>query len=108
MSKGDIDVGVGLGYVAGMLLCELMRSISISTSWFINYQAGQQASHCPLVSPPTSVAVAAFSLILTLPCLFHLFVSFSVSQVVLSLSFPLALSVFVSFFLFVSFSLYIC
>ena len=48
LSKGDVDIWVGLAYVGGVMVCELMRSISISISWIINYQAGQQALFCPV------------------------------------------------------------
>ncbi|XP_076436012.1 ATP-binding cassette sub-family C member 5-like [Babylonia areolata] len=42
LSRGEVEVGVGLAYVVGMILCELMRSITMGQTWFINYQAGMR------------------------------------------------------------------
>ena len=51
LSKGDVDIWVGLAYVGGVMVCELMKSVSLSVSWIISYQAGQQVLFSLMLTP---------------------------------------------------------
>ncbi|KAL8625042.1 hypothetical protein ACOMHN_012051 [Nucella lapillus] len=42
LSEGEVDVGVGMAYVAGMVLCELLRSLCMGQAWMNNYIAGMR------------------------------------------------------------------
>ncbi|XP_060577708.1 ATP-binding cassette sub-family C member 5-like [Ruditapes philippinarum] len=40
LNSGDVDLGIGLSLVAGIVLCELGRSLFFALAWHLNYATG--------------------------------------------------------------------
>ncbi|KAK7462637.1 hypothetical protein BaRGS_00038317, partial [Batillaria attramentaria] len=43
LGSGEVEVKWGLAYALGMLFCEVLRAVTMSMTWMINYQAGARA-----------------------------------------------------------------